>query len=285
MPERRGRSLEELTQTLFKVEAASGGQVTFEKLDSPGFVIDKDTGVRREFDVLASGKIGRMPYTLAIECKDWAAPVDTPVVEGFISKCNGTNIPLRMIVSASGFTAGALAKGAAHGIQCRTLAEVGSLPWLGLGFMTNRARTITGTTFFCQVAEEWPVGEEKVILDADGKRIDEATMRSLALFAARQLPVEDFDDGPHSAKVLVSDTGWRAVRQSGRELPVLTVEVTVNFETETTSVPVATYLQDLHNEKPATGVAVADFPLGKLIFSENPDGTKSVHFVPKAAAS
>jgi hypothetical protein len=81
--------------------------------------IPTDPSQSREIDVLLTG-VG-LGYLLrrAIECKNWAAKVDVETIEAFLSKLRDIEIPaaLSIFVSASGYTRGAIRRGAKEGLR------------------------------------------------------------------------------------------------------------------------------------------------------------------------
>lgn len=274
--------MEQLVEALYRVEAAGqGAGVVIDKIECPGHVEDKETGSSREFDVLVSGALGKMPFQLAIECKDWERAVDAPVVEGFISKCSGTNVPLRMIVSASGFGDPALKKAAAHGIQCRTLEEVGNPDWLATNEFTHTERRMTNVSLLCDVGREVPERLWAGVVDREGKEVTAAMQQQVGLAVLGQIDPLELQEGKQVAKLGISELGWNAVLTDGSQLPVSVVVATVDFEVIRQRVPVMSFLEQVHIDGAAPiAHAVAHFPEGRLIISENPDGTKGVTFVP-----
>lgn len=73
----------------------------------------------REIDVLLTGVGLGYPLKRAIECKNWAAKVDVETIEAFLSKLRDIEIPapLSIFVSASGYTRGAIRRGAKEGLR------------------------------------------------------------------------------------------------------------------------------------------------------------------------
>lgn len=72
------------------------------------FSISKNAQIRnikaqnkRQIDILINKKDGRK---VVVECKDHSTPIDTPIIESFISKCNNLNVNQGHFYSASGFT-------------------------------------------------------------------------------------------------------------------------------------------------------------------------------------
>lgn len=282
MSGRRGKDLEQLMELLYRIEtAADGTRVAIEKIECPGYVEDKETGSRREFDVLASGELGGMPFRLAIECKDWASPVDAPVVEGFIAKCMGTNIPLRMVVSSSGFTRPALTKAAANGIQCRTVAEVERPDWLAIDHIKYIERTATSFHIFCRTANDVSVENRVRVVDREGNELTPAGQTNVANAALREASSTIDSVGQHQVVVQYADPGWSVEKVDGTREAVLEVNVTVNFAVAEHTVSIKSFQEEVHAKAAPLTRAVADLAIGQLVISEQADGSKTVVFVPK----
>jgi hypothetical protein len=93
-------------------------------------LLDKKTGGLREHDVLITWKSANRTILTAIECKDTARPVGSPVIEAFRSKCEDTGINKGVIVSKNGFSAGARSKASHYNMDCLTLAEAEAFSWI-----------------------------------------------------------------------------------------------------------------------------------------------------------
>jgi hypothetical protein len=266
---------------LYRVEAA-GEQSSFviRTIESPGYLDDKEAGSRREFDILVTGQIGRVPFGLAIECKDWEARVDVPVVEGFIAKCAGTNIPLRMIVSSSGFTAPALAKADFNGVQCRTLSEVSDLDWLALDEFTRSNLKPIHYHILADVGRAVPPEDVVRVIDRMGREVDPPARLALANAALAHIPTEmRRTAGEHEFRVAFEGTGWSVELLNAPHLAVARVVVTARFVVEVETVRAEKYLQEVHGSHGTAGVVVGRFPEGNLVIAEQPDGSKSIVLV------
>ncbi|KAA8782525.1 restriction endonuclease [Paenibacillus amylolyticus] len=85
-------------------------------------IIDK-YGHPRQFDVVIRGELGGRKLLGVIECKDWKAKVDLPVVDAFITKMRDINANFGMIFSNSGFTRTAIEKCAKNDIGVKSLLQ------------------------------------------------------------------------------------------------------------------------------------------------------------------
>ncbi|WP_339816808.1 restriction endonuclease [Paenibacillus sp. FSL R7-0216] len=85
-------------------------------------IIDK-YGHPRQFDVVIRGELGGRKLLGVIECKDWKAKVDLPVVDGFITKMRDINANFGLIFSNSGFTDRAIEKCAKNDIGVKSLLQ------------------------------------------------------------------------------------------------------------------------------------------------------------------
>lgn len=133
---RKGRDLELLVKHIESILAHGKNA----NIESPKMIADKETGQLREHDVVISFT-GHHALSVAIDCKDWARPVDSPEIEAFVTKCTATNIQRGMIVSKSGFTSPAIKKASAHGIICLTLKDALEFDWLLAPGVSMRSRS------------------------------------------------------------------------------------------------------------------------------------------------
>ncbi|MDH6427259.1 MULTISPECIES: restriction endonuclease [unclassified Paenibacillus] len=85
-------------------------------------IIDK-YGHPRQFDVVIRGELGGRKLLGVIECKDWKAKVDLPVVDAFITKMSDINANFGMIFSNSGFTSRAIEKCKKNDIGVKSLLQ------------------------------------------------------------------------------------------------------------------------------------------------------------------
>ena len=104
-------------------------------IDSPGFLIDKDTRQRREHDVLITWKQAHHSIIGAIECRDRSRKICVNEVEGFARKCERTGVDVPMMVSSKGFTKSARVKATSLGVRCLELTEAERFDWMGLEFL------------------------------------------------------------------------------------------------------------------------------------------------------
>lgn len=100
--------------------------------------VPTDPSQSREIDVLLTGTGLGYSLTRAIECKNWSAKVDVETIEAFLSKLRDVEIPapLSIFVSASGYTRGAIRRGAKDGLR---LLEVTGLSEDRLSSATEKA--------------------------------------------------------------------------------------------------------------------------------------------------
>lgn len=116
---REGRDLEVLVATLEK--ALSGRDV---KISSPYYTKDKDTGQTREADVAIEARAGSARLLIILECRDRSAVQDVRWIEELDSKRRSMGADKAIAVSPVGFTAPALRKASALGIETRELKEL-----------------------------------------------------------------------------------------------------------------------------------------------------------------
>jgi hypothetical protein len=82
-------------------------------------VQDRDTGQLRQTDAWIETKIGNhIPLSILISCKDYKRKLNVSHIETFSSEIESTSASTGVIYSSSGFSAAALEKAKAKGINC-----------------------------------------------------------------------------------------------------------------------------------------------------------------------
>lgn len=84
------------------------------------------SGDPREVDVVAVGEVAGHGTIVGIECRDWKRKQDVQWVEQADNKFKDLGANVKVLVSSSGFTKGALAKAAQYGIKAITVGGVTS---------------------------------------------------------------------------------------------------------------------------------------------------------------
>lgn len=84
---------------------------------------DRRTGQPREVDVLVQGTMHGIPVAIAIEVRDRARKATVAWVEASRGRYEDLPVDKLVLVSRSGFTAAALAKASAYGIEAVTPSQ------------------------------------------------------------------------------------------------------------------------------------------------------------------
>lgn len=100
-------------------------------IESPGWLIDKETGQRREVDVLVRVPYAPKPLLIMMECRKWKHRQDVRWIEGLAAKRDSVGADRVVAVSQSPFSAPAKEKARLRGVELRTLAEVDAESLLG----------------------------------------------------------------------------------------------------------------------------------------------------------
>jgi len=90
---------------------------------SPDRIPDKSTLELREVDASIRYKIGTCPVLVTIECRDRSSIEDVRWIEQLTEKQRSIGAAITVAVSSKGFSAPAIKKAAASGIQIRTLTN------------------------------------------------------------------------------------------------------------------------------------------------------------------
>lgn len=115
---RKGRELEILVQQIEKVLAPDA------KIESPSYLIDKDTGQKREVDICIRQNIGSSEIVIIIECRDRTSVEDSTWIEQLISKKNSILVNKVIAVSSNSFSKPAILKAQKNGIDIRLLKSI-----------------------------------------------------------------------------------------------------------------------------------------------------------------
>ncbi len=116
---RAGRSLEEFVREIERLLANSPVEIR-----SPDFVMGQYSRSRREIDVSLRAKDDPDRILLMIECRDRQDVQDVAWIDGIIGKRDDVGAERAVVVSPSGFSAGARNMARVRGIDLRTFEEV-----------------------------------------------------------------------------------------------------------------------------------------------------------------
>lgn len=126
---RKWREFELFVSRIEKALAPLGATVA-----SPDRIPDKVTGQLREVDASVRYKVGTVPMLVTIECRDRTGIQDVQWIEQLAAKKASIGASATVAVASSGFTAPAIKKAEASGIELRTLAKATAqdfVDWLG----------------------------------------------------------------------------------------------------------------------------------------------------------
>ncbi|SRR6266849_288983 len=113
------KEFEQLVARIEQAIAPSGAE-----LKSPDQLPDKVTGELREVDVSIRYKVGTCPILITIECRDRIKVEDVTWIEQLAEKKRSIGASMTLAVSSIGFSAPAIKKALAVGIEIRTLDEM-----------------------------------------------------------------------------------------------------------------------------------------------------------------
>lgn len=83
----------------------------------------------RQLDVAISKHVGTFPILIVVECRQYKRPVTIDKVESFVQKLRDVKASLGVMISPSGFDAGAKAVAAQNGIILKTFREAQAADW------------------------------------------------------------------------------------------------------------------------------------------------------------
>ena len=223
----KGTQLERLVAMLEKMLARSAATIETRSRR----LRDRDTGRRREQDVLIVWDHGHHKIITAIECRDRKRPVGVPDVEAFADKCDATGVHSGMIVSASGFRQSARDKASARSIGCMTLDEVERFDWLAMDAITGFERQFGEIDARLMFVDALP-SSIRTIYDCEDNIVSEA-----ALFRTIQnaVPPNDNPDAHVGVTIPIAmqmnTPNWRVEDGDGNSRPLDHIFVRTSYTT------------------------------------------------------
>lgn len=242
---------------------------------------DKDTGKRREHDVLVTRNHGHYETIVAVECRDRSRKVTVPEVEAFKAKCAATGVNLGVLVSSKGFYASARRKAALSGIVCTQIDRLDTVDWLD-----DNLSIVVFERHFGHFDATVMFGDRRPatlaqIHDTNGKIVDE---KMLSQMVAGNVPKHE-DPGSVVGRSIpvnmrLQTINWTALDDDGEVFEIDHISVTTSYVYEKKQPTV-----DLHkygNEKKSYEFARHDLKIGDhdghIVMVQNEDRTVTVYW-------
>lgn len=158
--------------------APHGATVTESKL-----ILDRSTGRTTEVDVIIETAVGPRSVVVGIECRDTRRKGDTIWIEQLDSRRRNLQLDKLVAVARKGFTAGAIAKAHALGIEAIEMKAPKFATWWSSFYgLSHVVVQEVVNPFFC--------GAVVYLLDdPDGRRISVEESRSISLLAPEDVEV------------------------------------------------------------------------------------------------
>lgn len=140
-------------------------------------MVDRVTGERREVDVVVRSTVGEHEIVVSVECLEQSRKATVSWIEQMIMKHQALPTHKLVLVSASGFTAPAIAKATALGIEVLSLESAETFDWTSIvGDAISFLVTwfdfhLYGVTLMLKIADraiEVPFGPRTQLLSATG---------------------------------------------------------------------------------------------------------------------
>jgi hypothetical protein len=152
---KRGNPFQSLVRALHE-QKPSGARVR-ESVE----LVDRVTGSSREVDVVVDLDLHGHSLTISVECVDRRRPAGAPWVEQMIEKHADLPTDKLILVSASGFSRGGLAKATAKGADAVSLGDVGDHPWTTVvgkldSLLLESVKAHIGIVVFETQDQPWP---------------------------------------------------------------------------------------------------------------------------------
>jgi Restriction endonuclease len=278
-PRKPGQQLEQLVAML--ESALTNGAA---KIESPSRrLIDRDTGQRREHDVLIIWDHGHHEIFTAIECRDRSRPVGVPDIEAFADKCSATGIHSRIVVSASGFRATARKKAASRTITCMDISEVSQFAWIApSAAIFGYERQFQAMNVQIMFADDMPT-DIIAIFDTNGQELTNEQITQTIINLVPDCKDRDEEVGvsvPMNMKV--TTIGWSARDSDGKTWKIDHLLASTSYTTIKTA-------QEFSSHRYSGGgkdyqIASAEVPVsaikGRIILLRNDDESTSVIWTP-----
>jgi hypothetical protein len=124
MADPKWKRFEKLIHALHEQLVPKGATVT---LDDK--IMGSESATLRQIDVSIRVTVSGYPLLIVVECKDWAEPIDLPEIDGFSAKLKDVGANKGVIVSATGFTEGAINAEKSRGIETRRYFDTEGGEW------------------------------------------------------------------------------------------------------------------------------------------------------------
>jgi len=158
-------------------------------LTESAMLIDKDTGIEREVDILLQGQVNGHEITIAVEVRDRARPADSTWVEQTIAKHKSLATDKLILISSSGFYNPALSKARAYGAvtidtscgeqELRTFLERAKyIHGARLNVMVRVGGKVLPITTMLQIGKKLGTVEEQVNILLDQSEVKDILLES-----------------------------------------------------------------------------------------------------------
>lgn len=121
--EKKWKSFEKL---VYEIQSALSPKA---KVTPNDFILGVESGKKRQIDISVRENVGQFEILVILECRDLARPVDLPQVEAFVQKVRDVRANKGAVVSARGFTDGAMQLANHHCIDVFGAIDTKSTDW------------------------------------------------------------------------------------------------------------------------------------------------------------
>jgi hypothetical protein len=251
-------------QTLVAVIEKAAADNPFLEVKSPQHLVDKDTGRKREHDVVVTYKKDHHCLITAIECRDRSRKIGVPEVEAFQKKCERTGVHRGIIVSSKGFCKTAIEKANQLSVGCMSLSSVQGFDWCTLTHLTHCTRKMNHIRVVPIIGAAPSDADTLVAPDGSILSHDQIKQAALSLFD-QNIKTDGLPPGPHKAAVRNEKPGVSARLRGGDTSNVDEIFFGYEYEIIENLVPARFHSYT----DPATGQTSAEavsfeMPLGEL---------------------
>jgi hypothetical protein len=247
-------------------------------------LFDRDTGNRREHDIVITWEHAHHKLVMAIECRDRSRPVGVPDVEAFADKCAATGVDKGVIVSATGFRQTAITKAQSRSILCMTLSEAEDFDWIACtASMRTLTRHFTPVDLIVYFSNDDVPASFGRIFDRDGNEVEKLWIAQYVTNKIQERHnAADFVGKPTPFRVGVQTPRWYMLGDDGNKFEISHIMTKTVFSVEENRSPFRKHRY--HGGGKEYAIASAEFNTekmrGHVIMKRNDDDTTSVYLLP-----
>lgn len=213
-------------------------------VEESALLTDRETGEKREVDVVLRSSLGDYPLVLSVEVRDRSRPAGSGWVEEMAGKHQALQTNKLVLVSRSGFTKPAIVKAKAREIETLTIKEAYATDWnLALRLQGKGVFQLFDIKFSCSahiegISEWWPAALSAKLISSGNDYSTVGDIVSFVLFnpTAKQVVLSHFDSTKEQDyhAVFQPPTGTLFEKASGEFVRLVKLSIALHLDFEAT---------------------------------------------------